>query len=53
MPTVAPLIFNNYFFPADDPFVAIMLAWFGNALTFFFRPFGGIVFAHIGDRIGR
>uniref|UniRef100_UPI002810F683 MFS transporter n=1 Tax=Microbacterium sp. TaxID=51671 RepID=UPI002810F683 len=23
------------------------------ALTFFFRPVGGIVFAHIGDRIGR
>lgn len=30
-----------------------MLAYFGHALTFFIRPFGGVFFAHIGDRIGR
>lgn len=51
--SVAPIIFNKQFFPTDDPFVAIMLAYFGNALTFFVRPFGGVVFAHIGDRVGR
>lgn len=51
--TAAPLVFNSQFFPNDDPFVAIMLAYLGNALTFVIRPFGGIVFAHIGDRIGR
>lgn len=51
--TIAPLIFAPQYFPSSDPFVAIMLAYLGNALTFFIRPFGGVFFAHIGDRIGR
>ena len=51
--TVAPLVFAPQFFPGSDPFVAIMLAYFGHALTFLIRPFGGAFFAHIGDRIGR
>lgn len=51
--TVAPIVFAPQFFPDSDPFVAIMLAYFGHALTFFIRPFGGVFFAHIGDRIGR
>lgn len=51
--TAATLIFNKQYFPAGDPFVATMLAWVGNLLTFVVRPFGGVVFAHIGDRIGR
>ncbi|WP_116115976.1 MFS transporter [Austwickia chelonae] len=51
--SVAPIIFSKQFFPNDDPFIALMLAWLGNLLTFVVRPFGGIVFAHIGDRVGR
>ncbi|GAB79005.1 Predicted arabinose efflux permease, MFS family [Austwickia chelonae] len=51
--SVAPIIFSKQFFPNDDLFVALMLAWLGNLLTFVVRPFGGIVFAHIGDRVGR
>lgn len=51
--TVAPIVFAPQYFPDSDPFVAIMLAYFGHALTFFIRPFGGVFFAHIGDRIGR
>ena len=51
--TVAPIVFAPQFFPESDPFVAIMLAYFGHALTFLIRPFGGVFFAHIGDRIGR
>ncbi|GAB3710048.1 MFS transporter [Mariniluteicoccus flavus] len=51
--TAATLIFNKQYFPAGDPFVATMLAWIGNLLTFVIRPFGGVFFAHIGDRIGR
>lgn len=51
--TVAPIVFAPQFFPESEPFVAIMLAYLGNALTFLIRPFGGVFFAHIGDRIGR
>ena len=51
--TAATIIFNKQFFPADDPFVSQMLSYLTLSLTFFVRPFGGIVFARIGDRIGR
>lgn len=51
--TVAALVFNKIYFPTGDPFVSTMLAYISFSLTFFFRPLGGIIFAHIGDRIGR
>jgi len=51
--TVAALVFNQVFFVADDPTVGLMLAYASLALAFFIRPFGGIIFSHIGDRVGR
>ncbi len=51
--TASALIFNKQFFPTDDPYVSQMLSYLPLALTFFIRPFGGIVFAHFGDRVGR
>lgn len=51
--TAAALIFNEQFFPTDDPFVSLMLSYLSFSLTFFIRPFGGVIFSHIGDRIGR
>ncbi|MFC6316733.1 MFS transporter [Corynebacterium gerontici] len=51
--SVAPIVFAPQFFPQSDPVVAVLLAYFGHALTFLIRPFGGIFFAHIGDRMGR
>ena len=51
--SVAPIIFNKQFFGVEDAFLALMLAYLGNLLTFVVRPFGGAIFAHIGDRIGR
>lgn len=51
--TVAALVFNQLFFPAEDPAVGTMLAFASFALSFFIRPFSGIIFSHIGDRIGR
>lgn len=51
--TAAALIFDKQFFPSDDPFISLMLSYLSLSLTFFVRPFGGIVFSHIGDRIGR
>lgn len=51
--TTAALVFNKVFFPTVDPVVGLMLAYLSFALTFFIRPLGGFIFAHIGDRIGR
>jgi len=51
--TVAALVFNKLFFPSDNQFVSTLLAYISFSLTFFFRPLGGIIFSHIGDRIGR
>ncbi len=47
------IVFNRFFFPFPDPIVSLLLAYLSFALPFFIRPLGGIVFAHIGDRIGR
>ncbi|WP_377888009.1 MFS transporter [Alkalihalobacillus sp. R86527] len=51
--TVAALVFNQLFFVNEDPTVGLLLAYASFALAFFIRPFGGVVFSHIGDRIGR
>ncbi|WP_257348697.1 MFS transporter [Pseudalkalibacillus decolorationis] len=51
--TVAALVFNQLFFVNEDPTVGLLLAYASFALAFFIRPFGGIIFSHIGDRIGR
>ena len=50
---VTALVLNKQYFPASDPVVGVMLAYLTFALSFYIRPFGGIVFSHIGDRIGR
>src|SRR5919199_2850960 len=45
--------FGTSFFPADDP-VASTLAAFGVfAAGFLARPLGGVLFGHVGDRLGR
>lgn len=51
--TVAALVFNQIFFVSDDPAIGLILSYASFALTFFIRPFGGVLFSHIGDRIGR
>ncbi|PSK99619.1 metabolite-proton symporter [Murinocardiopsis flavida] len=51
--TAAGLVFDTLFFPASDPVVSLMLSYLSFSLTFFVRPFGGLIFSHIGDRIGR
>ncbi|MYR97719.1 MULTISPECIES: MFS transporter [unclassified Streptomyces] len=49
----ATLIFKDYFFGTDDPFVGLMASFATFAVGYFARPFGGMVFGHLGDRIGR
>src|SRR5437763_9127894 len=50
---VAGLVFNKLFFPNQDAFVGILLAYATFAVGFIARPIGGIVFGHFGDRLGR
>lgn len=51
--TMASLVFAPLFFPAADPVSSQMLALASFALAFLIRPVGGVLFAHIGDRVGR
>lgn len=51
--TAAALVFNRLFFPASDPAVATLAAFGAFAAGFFARPFGGLLFGHFGDRMGR
>lgn len=52
--TAATLIFGRLFFPATGNELDGVIAAFATyAVGFIARPLGGIVFGHIGDRIGR
>jgi len=51
--TMSGLIFGPLFFPSDNAAVSQMLSLATFALAFVIRPFGGVIFSHIGDRIGR
>ncbi|MFD4366983.1 MFS transporter [Rhodococcus sp. NPDC058521] len=51
--TAAGLVFNELFFPDESSFIGTMLAFATFAVGFVMRPVGGLVFGHIGDRIGR
>jgi MFS family permease len=51
--TAAGLVFDKLFFPNNSAFVGTMLSFATFAVGFVMRPVGGLVFGHIGDRIGR
>jgi MFS family permease len=51
--TAAALVFNKLFFPTLDPLAGTMASFATYAVGFFARPFGGIVFGHYGDKLGR
>jgi metabolite-proton symporter len=51
--TMAGIIFGPLFFPSSDPAVSLALSFASFALAFLVRPIGGIIFSHIGDRVGR
>src|SRR5437588_12600505 len=51
--TMSTLVFPKVFFPASDPFVGTLLALFTFLVGFIARPFGGALFGHLGDKIGR
>jgi len=47
------VVINELFFPKTDPFTASLLSAFAFCSTYFFRPFGALLFGYIGDKIGR
>ena len=51
--TAAALVFGELFFPKADPAVGTLLAFASFGVGFIARPFGGLLFGHLGDRIGR
>jgi MFS family permease len=51
--TLAALVFNKIFFPSFDPIAGTILAFATFAVGYASRPFGGVLFGHLGDRHGR
>ncbi|PSS43314.1 MFS transporter [Arthrobacter woluwensis] len=47
------LIFNLLFFPQGDPAMATVAAFATYGVGFLARPFGGLFFGRLGDRLGR
>jgi MFS family permease len=51
--TAAALVFNQLFFTDLSPAVGTLVAFATFGVGYVIRPLGGIVFGHIGDRLGR
>lgn len=51
--TAAGLVFPTVFFPDADPLTGLLLAFASFGVGFLARPLGGVVFGHLGDRMGR
>lgn len=49
----AALVFGDLFFPGGGGLVGTLSAFATFAVGFFARPIGGVVFGHVGDRLGR
>jgi MHS family proline/betaine transporter-like MFS transporter len=41
------------FFPTGDPLTSVLAAFGAFAVGFLMRPFGAVLFGHVGDRLGR
>jgi MFS family permease len=51
--TAAALVFNKLFFSDADPATGTLLAFATFGVGFLVRPLGGVLFGHLGDKIGR
>ncbi|WP_327580705.1 MHS family MFS transporter [Nonomuraea sp. NBC_00507] len=51
--TAAALVFNRLFFTQADPAAGTIAAFATFGVGFVVRPFGGVLFGHLGDKIGR
>lgn len=50
---IAPLIFDQLFFPKMDPAASSIAVFATFAVGFVARPLGGVIFGHFGDKLGR
>ena len=46
-------VIGRHFFPSDDPTTSLVASFGAFAAGFLMRPIGGMLFGHIGDKIGR
>jgi MFS family permease len=51
--TAAALVFGDLFFSDAVPGAGTLIAFATFGVGFVARPFGGMIFGHLGDRIGR
>jgi metabolite-proton symporter len=51
--SAAALVFGKVFFTSSTPLTGTMLAFATYGVGFMARPFGGVIFGHYGDRVGR
>ena len=51
--TLSTIVFPKVFFPESNQLVGTLLSLFTFLVGFIARPFGGALFGHLGDRIGR
>ncbi|WP_254070631.1 MFS transporter [Acidisphaera sp. L21] len=51
--TASALVFGPLFFPNEDPLAGTAASFATFGVGFLARPLGGIVFGHIGDKVGR
>jgi len=51
--TASALVFGRLFFPTFSELAGMLAAFASFAVGFVARPVGGLVFGHIGDRVGR
>ena len=51
--TAAALVFGDVFFATGDKFTGLLASLATFAVGFVARPFGAILFGHLGDKVGR
>src|SRR5262245_64401743 len=51
--SAAALVFPKLFFDGMGPTIATLASLASFGVSFLFRPLGGFIFGHLGDRMGR
>ena len=51
--TASAIVFNIQYFVSEDATIALLQSFGTMAVGFVARPIGGLIFGHLGDRVGR